>query len=56
MQRMPNKIIDMDDTQALLRNLALADREIETGEMVPIEEVMEEFGVEAPKTIEIKPK
>lgn len=35
----------MDETQALLRVLAMADEEIEAGETVPIEEVMEEFGV-----------
>jgi prevent-host-death family protein len=36
----------MEETQALLKILALADKEIETGETVPIEEVMAEFGVE----------
>jgi prevent-host-death family protein len=35
----------MDETQALLRVLAMAEEEIEAGETVPIEEVMEEFGV-----------
>ena len=35
----------MDETQALLKVLAMADEEIEAGETVPIEEVMEEFGV-----------
>ena len=37
----------MEETQALLKLLALADKEIEDGETVPIEEVMAEFGVEA---------
>jgi prevent-host-death family protein len=37
----------MDETQALLKILSLADKEIESGETVPIEEVMAEFGVEA---------
>jgi prevent-host-death family protein len=36
----------MDETQALLKVLAMAEEEIEAGETVPIEEVMEEFGVE----------
>lgn len=35
----------MDETQALLKVLAMAEEEIEAGETVPIEEVMEEFGV-----------
>jgi prevent-host-death family protein len=35
----------MDETQALLKVLAMADEEIEAGETVPIEEVMEEFDV-----------
>jgi prevent-host-death family protein len=37
----------MHETQTLLKILALADKEIEAGETVPIEEVMAEFGVEA---------
>jgi prevent-host-death family protein len=37
----------MEETQALLKVLAMADKEIEAGETVPIEEVMAEFGVEA---------
>jgi prevent-host-death family protein len=37
----------MDETQALLKVLSLADKEIEAGETVPIEEVMAAFGVEA---------
>lgn len=37
----------MDETQALLKVLSMADQEIESGETVPIEEVMAEFGVEA---------
>ena len=37
----------MNETQVLLKILALADKEIEAGETVPIEEVMAEFGVEA---------
>jgi hypothetical protein len=36
----------MQETQALLKILAYADKEIEAGETVPIEEVMAEFGVE----------
>ncbi len=35
------------ETLTLLRILAHADKEIEAGETVPIEEVMAEFGVEA---------
>jgi len=37
----------MHETLTLLRILAYADKEIEAGETVPIEEVMAEFGVEA---------
>jgi prevent-host-death family protein len=37
----------IDETQALLKVLALADKEIKAGETIPIEEVMVEFGVEA---------
>jgi len=37
----------INETQVLLKILALADKEIEAGETVPIEEVMAEFGVEA---------
>ena len=37
----------MHDTQDLIKVLALADKEIEAGETVPIEEVMAEFGMEA---------
>ena len=37
----------MEETQTLLKILALADKEIEAGETVPIEEMMAEFGVEA---------
>ena len=37
----------MQETQTLLKILALADKEIEAGETVPIEDVMAEFGVEA---------
>jgi hypothetical protein len=43
LSRKPNRINVMDDTQALLKILALADREIETGETVPIEEVIDEI-------------
>jgi prevent-host-death family protein len=39
----------MQETQALLKVLAIADREIEAGDTVPIEEIMEEFGVETKK-------
>jgi prevent-host-death family protein len=35
----------MDETQALLKILAMAEEEIEAGETVPIEEIMKEFGV-----------
>ena len=35
------------ETQTLLKILALADKEIEAGETVPLEEVLCEFGVEA---------
>ena len=37
----------MQEPQALLKLLAMADKDIETGNTVPIEEVMAEFGVEA---------
>ena len=37
----------MEEPQTLLKLLALADKEIEAGETVPIEEVMAEFGMEA---------
>ncbi len=33
------------ETMALLKILAIADQEIESGETVPIEDVMKEFGV-----------
>jgi len=36
----------MNETQALLKILAIAEEEIEAGDTVPIEEVMAEFGVE----------
>jgi prevent-host-death family protein len=35
------------ETRVLLKVLALADKEIEAGQTVPVEEVMAEFGVEA---------
>jgi prevent-host-death family protein len=37
----------MAESQTLLKVLALADREIEAGATVPINELMEEFGVKA---------
>ena len=37
----------MEETQTLLKLLALADKEIEAGDTVPIEDIMVEFGVEA---------
>jgi prevent-host-death family protein len=37
---------ESQETLALLKLLAFADREIEAGATVPIEEVMAEFGVE----------
>lgn len=37
----------MQDTQDLIKVLALADKEIEAGDTVPIEDIMVEFGVEA---------
>ena len=43
----PSRIFMMNETQVLLKLLALADNEIEAGETVSIEEVMAEFGVEA---------
>jgi len=46
----------MDGTQTLLNVLALADKEIEAGETVPIEEVIKEFDIRAPKKIENNPK
>jgi len=36
----------MMETQALLKVLAIAEKEIEAGQTIPIEEVMVEFGVE----------
>ena len=36
----------MQETLSLLKVLALADKEIEAGTTVPIEDVMAEFGVE----------
>jgi prevent-host-death family protein len=39
----------MHETQVLLKVLALTEKEIDAGETVPIEEVMAEFGVEAPQ-------
>jgi prevent-host-death family protein len=36
----------MNETQALLKVLAIAEKEIENGDTVPIEEVMAEFGLE----------
>ncbi len=39
----------MQETEAMLRILALADREIEAGDTVPIEEIMQEYGIEAAK-------
>jgi len=37
----------MQETQALLKILAMADKEIAAGDTVPIEEIMDEFGVKA---------
>jgi prevent-host-death family protein len=37
----------MQETQTLLKILAIADKEIEAGETVPIEAIMEEFGGQA---------
>jgi len=37
----------MDETQALLKVLAMAEKEIENGDTIPIEVVMAEFGVES---------
>ncbi|HXR40546.1 MAG TPA: type II toxin-antitoxin system Phd/YefM family antitoxin [Terracidiphilus sp.] len=37
----------MQETQDLIKVLALADKEIEAGDTVPIEDVMKEYGVEA---------
>jgi prevent-host-death family protein len=39
----------MQETETLIKILAHADKEIEAGDTVPIEEIMEEFGVECPK-------
>jgi prevent-host-death family protein len=38
---------ESQETLALLKVLALADKEIAAGDTVPIEDVMAEFGVEA---------
>jgi prevent-host-death family protein len=40
----------MQETETLVKILALADKEIEAGHTVPIEDIMEEFGVEAAKS------
>ena len=37
----------MDETQTLLKILALTEKEVATGKTIPIEEVMAEFGVES---------
>jgi len=37
----------MHETQALLKVLAHADREIQAGDTIPIEDLMKEYGVEA---------
>jgi prevent-host-death family protein len=37
------------ETMALLKILAIADKEIESGETVPIEDVMTEFGIKDPR-------
>jgi prevent-host-death family protein len=37
----------MQETQALLKILAQADSEIDAGDTVPIEDIMQEYGVEA---------
>jgi prevent-host-death family protein len=39
----------MEETEKLVRVLALADKEIEAGETVPIEAVMKEYGVRRAK-------
>jgi prevent-host-death family protein len=39
----------MQEKQALLKILAIADKEIEAEDTVPIEAIMEEFGVETLK-------
>jgi prevent-host-death family protein len=39
----------MQETETLIKILAHADKQIEAGDTVPIEEIMEEFGVECPK-------
>jgi hypothetical protein len=39
----------MEETEKLVRVLALADKEIEAGETVPIEDVMKEYGVRRAK-------
>jgi hypothetical protein len=40
----------MNDPQLLLELLALADIEIESGNTIPIEDVMKEFGLETKQT------
>ena len=37
----------MHETQALLKVLAHADREIQAGDTIPIEDLMKDYGVEA---------
>jgi prevent-host-death family protein len=39
----------LEETEKLIRVLALADEEIEAGETVPIEDVMREYGVRPAK-------
>jgi prevent-host-death family protein len=36
---------EQQETLALLKLLAIADKEIEAGESIPIEEIMAEFGI-----------
>jgi prevent-host-death family protein len=38
------------ETMALLKILAIADKEIESGETVPIEDVMKEFGIKVARS------
>lgn len=40
----------MDETQPLLKALALADKELDAGEAVAVEEVMKEFGLDAERS------
>ena len=45
-----SQILSPSEAQSLLEILKFADKEIENGDTIPIEEIMTEFGVEANRT------